>query len=60
MPYREKSICPNCKKPMRLALVKGLPGRKFQCLDCEGEDPLRSSKIARLLNGDLRSTDIPE
>ena len=42
-------ICPKCHKPMRLALVKGMRGRKYQCLDCEGEDPLRSRDISKLL-----------
>jgi hypothetical protein len=42
-------ICPKCHKPMRLALVKGMRDRKFQCIDCEGEDPLRSPDIGKLL-----------
>jgi hypothetical protein len=42
-------ICPKCHNRMRLALVKGMPGRKFQCIDCDGEDPLRSPDIGKLL-----------
>jgi hypothetical protein len=26
-------------KPMRFLLRKNIGGRKFQCLDCEGDDP---------------------
>jgi hypothetical protein len=29
-------------------------GRKFQCLDCDGNDPLRSPEVANLLAGELR------
>jgi hypothetical protein len=42
-------ICPTCRKPMRLALVKGVRGRKYQCIDCEGDDPLRSPDVSKLL-----------
>ena len=34
---------------MKLLLVKDLPGRKYQCLDCDGDDPLRSPDISKLL-----------
>jgi hypothetical protein len=44
-------ICPKCHKPMRLALVKGIRGRRFRCIDCEGEDPFNSPDISRLLEG---------
>jgi hypothetical protein len=37
---------------MRLALQKN-GGRKLQCLYCEGDDPLKSPEIARLLTGEL-------
>ena len=45
--------CPKCKKPMRFVLVK-TGGRKFQCMDCDGEDPLKSPDVAKLLTGSLR------
>ncbi len=32
-------------------------GRKFQCFNCDGEDPLRSPDIAKLLTGELRPLD---
>jgi hypothetical protein len=34
---------------MKLMLVKDVPGRKYRCIDCDGEDPLRSPVISRLL-----------
>ena len=43
-------ICPTCHKSMRLALVRGMRGRKYQCIDCDGEDPLQSPDIAKLLD----------
>lgn len=46
-------ICPKCRKPMQFLLWK-TGGRKFQCLDCDGGDPLRSSEVAKLLAGELR------
>jgi hypothetical protein len=49
VPQREKPICQKCRKPMKLMLVKDLRGRKYQCIDCDGEDPLRSPVIGRLL-----------
>jgi hypothetical protein len=38
---------------MRFLLWK-MGGHKFQCLDCAGDDPLRSPKVAKLLAGELR------
>jgi len=35
-------------------LLRKTGGRKFQCLDCEGDDPLRSAEVAKLLAGELR------
>jgi hypothetical protein len=45
--------CPKCRKPMQFLLRK-TGGRVFQCLDCDGEDPLRSADVAKLLTGELR------
>jgi hypothetical protein len=42
---------------MRFLLWKTLwktGGRKFQCLGCDGDDPLRSPEVAKLLTGELR------
>jgi hypothetical protein len=39
---------------MRFALVKQVKGRQFKCLDCDGEDPLRSTDVTKLLNSELR------
>jgi hypothetical protein len=46
-------LCLKCSKPMRFTLIK-TGGRKFRCLDCSGEDPLRSPDVAKLLSGGLR------
>jgi hypothetical protein len=45
----EMKICPICRNAMPLLLVKGVRGRKYQCLDCSGEDPLQSPDICKLL-----------
>lgn len=37
---------------MRLTLQKN-GKRKLQCLDCDGDDPLKSSEVAKLLTGEL-------
>ena len=34
-------------------LLRKTGGRKFQCLDCAGDDPLRSPDVAKLLTGEL-------
>jgi hypothetical protein len=47
-------LCPKCCKPMQFLLRRNIGGRKFQCLDCAGEDPLRSPEVAKLLTGELR------
>ena len=43
-------ICPKCHQPLRLALVRGMQGRKYRCIDCDGEDPLHSPDIGKLLD----------
>ena len=45
--------CPKCRKPMRFLLRKA-GGRKFQCLDCDGVDPLKLPEVSKLLTGELR------
>jgi hypothetical protein len=47
-------ICTKCRRPMQFLLRKNIGGRKFQCLNCEGDDPLRSAEVAKLLTGELR------
>jgi hypothetical protein len=42
-------ICPQCHRPLRFLLQKGSQGRKYQCIDCEGIDPLYSPDVGRLL-----------
>jgi hypothetical protein len=54
VPQSGKPICPKCRRAMRFALVKELGGRQFKCLDCDGEDPLRSTDVTKLLNSELQ------
>jgi hypothetical protein len=35
-------------------LIARTGGRKFQCIVCDGGDPLRSPAITKLLKGELR------
>ena len=44
--------CPKCRKPMRFLLRK-TGGRKFQCLDCDGVDPLKLPEVSKLLTGEM-------
>jgi hypothetical protein len=46
-------MCPKCRKPKHFVLVK-TGGRKFQCLNCDGGDPLKSPDVAKLLAGELK------
>jgi hypothetical protein len=39
---------------MQFLLRRNIGGRKFQCLDCEGDDPLRSAEVVKLMTGELR------
>jgi tRNA(Ile2) C34 agmatinyltransferase TiaS len=46
-------ICPKCSNSMRFVLVKG-GGRKFRCVDCSGEDALKSPAVAKPFMGELK------
>ncbi len=43
------AVCPRCHQPLRPMLQKGAKGRKYRCIDCEGEDPLHSTEVSKLL-----------
>jgi len=45
--------CPKCRKCMLFLLRKDIGGRKFQCLDCEGDDPLKSNAL-KWISGELK------
>jgi hypothetical protein len=45
----EMKICPTCRNAMPLLLVRGVRGRRYQCLDCSSEDPLQSPDLRKLL-----------
>lgn len=49
MPCLERPICSKCHQPMRLLLEKGERPRKYRCIDCDGEDPLHSPDVGKLL-----------
>jgi hypothetical protein len=35
-------------------LLRKTGGRKFQCIDCDGDDPMKSPDVSKLLAGELR------
>jgi hypothetical protein len=46
--------CLICNKPMEFLLQPGGAGpHTFQCLDCEGKDPLQSESVKRWLESEL-------
>jgi hypothetical protein len=46
--------CPICNRPLVFLLPPGGAGpRTFQCLDCDGQDPLESLSVKRWLKGEL-------
>ena len=51
-----RPICPECGAP--LVLVPPSDGgekRMFQCLDCDGLDPMNTDRVIGWLNGELGS-----
>ncbi len=55
-----KSIaCPKCGKGEVLRLNADYR-RVLECIDCGGEDPLRSPRVAKLLSGELKPMRDPE
>jgi hypothetical protein len=42
--------CPKCEKPMKFVLIK-TGGRKFRCLDCQGQDLSQSADVLSLPTG---------
>jgi hypothetical protein len=44
---------PKCRKPMHFIVLE-TGGRKFQCVQCDGVDPLRLSDIQALMKGELQ------
>jgi hypothetical protein len=42
--------CPNCKTPTKFVLVK-TGGRKFRCVDCQGQDLSQSPDVLSLPTG---------
>jgi hypothetical protein len=53
MQTRNPENCPRCGKRLKFALSKAAPGRSYQCLDCDGGDPLQSPEVQGWLNSEL-------
>ena len=52
MTQTEIPTCPSCKAKMVFALPPGGSGpRRFQCLNCDVPDPLKSGTAGRWLEG---------
>jgi hypothetical protein len=49
----QSRICPQCHKAPHPLLQKGSRGRKYQCIDCEGVDPLHSPDVRKLMQAFL-------
>ncbi len=45
--------CPKCRKPMHFIIVK-TGGRKFQCVQCDGVDPMRMPDIQAWITSELQ------
>jgi hypothetical protein len=52
-PMPKSRICPQCHKVLRPLLQKDGGGRKYQCTDCEGVDPLHSPDVRKLMQAFL-------
>jgi hypothetical protein len=51
----ERPTCPNCGAHLILALPPGGHGpRTFQCLRCDGPDPLKTDKVIGWLKSELQ------
>jgi len=54
MGQARQPTCPDCGAYLSLALPLGGKGpRTFQCLDCEGPDPIKSPQATGWLAGEL-------
>ena len=45
--------CPRCGKRLKHLLSKALPNREYQCLDCDGTDPLKTEEVQGWLKSEL-------
>jgi len=52
-PASYASTCPKCSKAMHFIVLE-TGGRKFQCVQCDGVDPMRLSDIQALIKGELQ------
>ena len=55
MGQAKRPTCPHCGEFLILALPPGGKGpRTFQCLDCDGPDPLKNEKATGWFKGELQ------
>ena len=60
MGQAERPKCPHCGAYLTLAPPLGGKGKRtFQCLDCDGADPLKSDAAIGWLKGELAPKDDP-
>ena len=61
MGQSKRPTCPECGAFLTLALPPGGEGRRtFQCLDCEGSDPMKSPLALGWLAGELGRIKSPD
>lgn len=53
MPTDPKLSCPRCGKRLKEVLAKAAPDLTYQCLDCDGIDPLKTKEVSDWLNSEL-------
>jgi hypothetical protein len=55
MGQTDRPTCPQCGTKLTMALAPDGKGqRKPQCLDCDGPDPLKTTKVTGWLKSDLQ------
>jgi hypothetical protein len=58
MPSSTRPSCPICKRPLTFELpADGKGQRSWQCLNCDGLDPLKSKHVIGWLQGELARKD---
>jgi hypothetical protein len=55
MGQSERPTCPHCRAYLTWALPQGGNGKRtFQCLNCDGPDPMKTEKTTGWLKGELQ------
>lgn len=58
MPAETPTKCPRCGKRLKRPLDKAQPHKKYQCLDCDGIDPIKTQDVQGWLNSELAKSPI--